>query len=157
RVRLLIQHHKTVVALAKSASYADQALTEYFTLAERDIVTVVLLYLVNAAVLKANGERFLADVQSLDTFFEEASRIFSEFRGLPNLDQSRELINTYFNQRKEELRAETRIHLLLQRSYAVGVGEAILEPVRRNFPNEWERLESHARDLSALQREIVLG
>ncbi|HEX7929174.1 MAG TPA: hypothetical protein VF678_16380, partial [bacterium] len=136
---------------------ADQALTEYFTLAERDIVTVVLLYLVNAAVLKANGERFAADVQSLDSFFEEAGRIFAEFRGLPTQAQSRELINTYFNQRKEELREETRIHLLLQRSYAVGVGEAILEPVRKGFPREWERLEPRAKELSAMQREIVLG
>jgi UTP:GlnB (protein PII) uridylyltransferase len=157
RVRLLIEHHKTVIGLAKSPSYADQALTEYFTLAERDIVTVVLLYLVNSAVLKAKGEGFRADVQSLESFFEEAGRIFAEFRGLPTQAQSRELINTYFNQRKEELREETRIHLLLQRSYAVGVGEAILEPVRRGFPKEWERLEPRAKELTALQREIVLG
>jgi UTP:GlnB (protein PII) uridylyltransferase len=157
RVRLLVEHHKTVVALAKSASYADQALTEYFTLAERDIIAVVLLYLVNAAVLRANGERFQADVQSLDSFFEEAARIFAEFRGLPSQDESRALINAYFNQRKEELRAETRIHLLLQRSQAVGVAGAILEPVQRDFPKDWERLEPKARELTALQREIVLG
>ncbi len=157
RVRLLIEHHKSVVALAKSASYADQALSEYFTIAERDIVTVVLLYLVNASVLKANGERFHADVQSLDSFFEEAGRIFSEFRGLPNRDQSRELINAYFNQRKDELKAETRIHLLLQRSYAVGVSEAMLDPLRAAHPKDWERLEPKAKELAALQREIVLG
>jgi UTP:GlnB (protein PII) uridylyltransferase len=157
RVRLLVEHHKAVVALAKSASYADQALAEYFELADRDIVNVVLLYLVNVAVLRATGERFQADLRSLADFFEEASRIFAELRGLPSRDRSRALINTYLGQRKEEVKAETRVHLLLQRSYAQGVAGAMLEPLTKAQPEEAARLRPRLEELAALQREILLG
>ncbi|HUJ77158.1 MAG TPA: hypothetical protein VL359_19990, partial [bacterium] len=52
-VRLLIEHHRSVLALCKTSSYMDQALAQYFEIAGRDIVHVVLLYLINMAVLQA--------------------------------------------------------------------------------------------------------
>ena len=157
RVRLLIEHCKTVSQLGKASSFLDQGLVQYFEIADRNIVNVVLLYLANLAVLKAGGERFDSDAHILERLFDEASRIFAELRGIPSRDRSLELINVYFTQKKDEQMAETRIHLLLQKSFAQGLREALFEPLRRAAPAEWERLQPGAAGLAALQREIVLG
>lgn len=156
-VRLLVQHHRSLAGLAKTAAYGDQALAQYFEIADRKIVNVVLLYLINEAVLKAAGGRFEGDTLAVRRLFDEASRILAELRGFPTKDQSLELINIYFDEKKAELLAETRLYLLLLRSHAVGVREAVLEPLERLNAKEFQKLSARAPDLNSLHKEIVLG
>jgi len=157
QVRLLIEHHATLVALGKTASYMDQALAQYFEVADRTIVNVVLLFLVNEAVVQAAAKRVEGDVRAVRRLFDEASRILAELRGFPNRDQSLELINIYFDQKKAELLAETRLYLLLLRSNAVGVREAILRPVETLNARESQRLGARKDELTGLHKEMVLG
>jgi hypothetical protein len=157
QVRLLIEHHRTLVTLGKTASYMDQALAQYFEIADRKIGNVVLLFLVNEAVVQAAGGRFEGDMMAVRRLFEEAGRILAELRGFPTRDQSLELINIYFDQKKAELLAETRLYLLLLRSHAVGVREAILRPLEALHARESQRLAARAEELSGLHKELVLG
>ena len=55
KVRLLISHHRSLAALSRMATYMDQALAQYFEIAGRDMVNATLLFLVNLAVLQAQG------------------------------------------------------------------------------------------------------
>lgn len=156
-VRLLVQHHRSLVALAKTAAYGDQALAQAFEIADRRMVNVALLYLINEAVLRAAGGRFESDAQAVRRLFEQASQILAELRGFPSRDQSLELINFYFDQRKAELLEETRLYLLLLRSHALGVQEAVLRPLERINPKEFAKLSARANEVASLHREIVLG
>ncbi len=157
RVRLLVEHHATLAALGKTTSYMDQALAQYFEIADRQIVNVVLLFLVNEAVLQAGGGRFEGDTLAVRRLFEEAGHILAELRGFPTKDQSLEAINVYFDEKKAELLAETRLYLLLLRSHAVGVREAVLIPLERLNAKEFQRLSAKGAELGVLHKEIVLG
>jgi len=157
RVRLLVEHHATLAALGKTTAYIDQALAQYFEIADRQIVNVVLLYLVNEAVLRAGGGRFEGDTLAVRRLFDEAGHILAELQGFPTKDLSLEAINVYFDEKKAELLAETRLCLLLLHSHAVGVRAAVLNPLERINPREFQRLSAKSAELSALHKEIVLG
>lgn len=157
RVRLLIEHHATVAALARTATYMDQALARYFEIAGRDLANVTLLYLVNLAVLQAQGEATEVDVASLRAMFHEANEMLGEMRGFPMEERSLELINVYFDRKKQDLVTDTRLHLLLQRVIAHGLHPAVLEPLRHGDPDVRARVQAAAERLDGLQREIVLG
>ncbi len=156
-VRLLIEHHATVAALARTATYMDQALARYFEIAGRDLVNVILLYLLNLAVLQAYGESADVDVASVRTLFGEANALLGEMRGFPVQERSLEVINLYFDRKKDELFADTRLHLLLQSAIARGLKAAVFEPLQRSGHPAWARVQKGAPELEALQREIVLG
>ncbi|HKJ00016.1 MAG TPA: hypothetical protein VKB51_16180 [bacterium] len=156
-VRLLIEHHATVAALARSSTYMDQALAQYFEIAGRDLVNVTLLYLVNLAVLQAHGGEDAADVAALRHLFTEANAILGEMRGFPVQERSLEVINLYFDRKKEELIADTRLYLLLQTAIARGLKAAVYEPLQRAQHPAWERVQRATTELAALYREIKLG
>ncbi|HEX9843303.1 MAG TPA: hypothetical protein VGC20_11165 [bacterium] len=156
-VRLLIEHHASVAGLARTATYRDQALAQYFEIAGRSLVNVTLLYLVNLAVLQAYGEGAEVDVASLRAMFRETNEMLGEMRGFPVQERSLELINVYFDRKKRELIADTRLHLLLKQAVAQGLKAAVFEPLQRAGHPAWERVQRAASDLDALQREIVLG
>lgn len=157
KVRLLIEHSRSLVVLSRTATYIDQAIARYFEMAERDIVNVVLLFLVNQAVLQASGFESDAEVVNLQRIFYEANQILAEIRGFPRADQSLELINLYLDHKKKDLITETRIYLLLQKTLAHGIRPTVFDPLQEAFPLEWERMEPAAKDLEIMQREIVLG
>ncbi|HUJ74169.1 MAG TPA: hypothetical protein VL359_04890, partial [bacterium] len=100
---------------------------------------------------------FEGDVLSLRRFFDEASRILAEMQGFPTRERSLELINVYFDQKKQELEAQTRVHLLLVKSHALGIREALLQPLERLSPREWGRLQPHLEELTELHKHIMLG
>jgi hypothetical protein len=157
QVRLLIEHHRTLATLGKTASYMDQALAQYFEIADRKIDNVVLLFLANEAIVQAAGGRAEGDTMAVRRLFDEASRILAELRGFPTRDQSLELINVYFDQKKAELLADTRLYLLLLRGNAIGVREAILGPLEALSGKESQRLSSRSEELNGLNKELVLG
>jgi UTP:GlnB (protein PII) uridylyltransferase len=156
-VRLLVGHHGALAALSRTATYMDQALAQYFEIAERTVANVTLLYLASLAVLRAKGAGGEADAASLRRLFDEATQMLGEMRGFPIQERSLELINLYFDRKKRDLLAETRLHLLYEQCVAQGVSAAVLEPLRVLAGEGWERIAPLAAELETLQREIVLG
>ena len=157
RVRLLISHHRSLAALSRTATYMDQALAQYYEIAQRNLVNAVLLYLVNLGVIQARGGDVDSDVASLKALFDEANLILGEMQGFPVKDRSLELINVYFDRKKSELLADTRLHLLYQDSVNLGLQSAVFEPVARLHPGTWDKLKSETAALERKHREILLG
>ncbi|MEE8395954.1 MAG: hypothetical protein V3S29_07865 [bacterium] len=156
-VRLLIQHHRTVASLNRTATYHDQALVQVFEAAQRDTVNVVLLFLVNISILRADGERSEEDLADLYRFFDQTSTILAELPGVPDAPRSLELINFYLDRKKTELQAETRLHLLLRRALAVGWEASLYGPLATLAPQELERMGSAREKLEGQLRQLVLG
>ncbi|MCZ6472703.1 MAG: hypothetical protein O6934_04620 [SAR324 cluster bacterium] len=155
QVRLLVEHHDTMVRLSRTATYLDHALVQFFEVAGREIANVTLLFLVNRAVLMASGFQW-GEVANLNRLFEEISKILAAARGVPERSRSLEIINAYLYQKKEELQSETRIFQLLQRSFAVGMDEAVYAPLRKASVEEWRRLKGQASELDGIHKNLVL-
>ncbi|MCH7477419.1 MAG: hypothetical protein IIA14_04885, partial [SAR324 cluster bacterium] len=156
-VRLLIEHHQTIVRLSRTATYFDQGVVEYFEIAGRATVNVILLFLVNLSIAQAKGGSGEADAARLLTYFDEISSILAEFRGVPDKASSLERINLYLDEKKEERLAEARFLLLLNKSYGQGMETALYRPLAEISPPEWERMAPKTGEISALQRQILLG
>ena len=156
KVRLLIQHHSTMVGLSRTAAYFDQALVQYFEAAGREMVNVILIFLVNRAILMASGFRW-GEVENLNRFFEETSKILAASRGVPDASTSLAVINSYLYEKKEELKADTKLYQVLHRSFAVGMDEAVFRPLAKINREEWQRLKPDSERLEDLHRGLVLG
>ncbi len=157
RVRLLIANHASVIALSRMATYMDQALAQFFEIADRSLVNVTLLYLVNHAVLAAQGEATESEVGSLRALFAETTEMLDEMRGFPVQERSLELINVYFDRKKRDLSADTRVWLLVYDALARGLEDAVFAPLRAHDAQAAQRVEEVAEELEALWREVVLG
>jgi hypothetical protein len=158
RVQLLIQQQRTLVVLGRTSTYIDQALAEYFELANRQLINMILLFTVNMAVVRAVGDTAEHDVVTLQLFFDEASRIVGEARTMPGGAESLDaVINLYFDQKKETLKVRTRLNLLLHQSLTVGLDAAVFAPLAELSGREAERLRARRDELMNLHREIVLG
>jgi hypothetical protein len=156
-VRLLVQHQQALVRLTRTAPYIDQALAEYFELAERDVVKAILLFLVNLAILEARDETPGPEAEHLLRFFDEAMKILAELRAIPTTDRSLELINVYLDNKKRETEADTRLHVLLNRSLAQGLDAAVYLPLQRLGGPDWKRLARETPKLDSLHQQIILG
>ena len=53
-VSLLIVHHSTLVQLSKTSAYFDQALQNYFEIADRNLINIILIYLCNIFLIFNN-------------------------------------------------------------------------------------------------------
>jgi len=154
-VRRLVEHHRTIISLSRNANYADQAMTEYFEASDRDVVHMVLLYVVNAAVLDAARDN--TELESIRRFFGEAAQILSSVRGVLKKDEAIDLINTYFDEKRADLKDDTRTELLYRKVLVQGLEAAVLHPIEREHPDLWARLEPKRRELEGQYRAVVLG
>lgn len=157
KVRLMIEHHGTLIALSRTATYMDQALAQLFEIAERDLTRVVLVYLANMGALHTRGDDTRGDGVRLRQFFAEALELMGEMRGFPLKERSLELINVYFDRKKVDLIQDTRLHRLYQRVLYGGVEASIAAPVREWNQEAFAQLEHVLPEYERLQREIVLG
>lgn len=156
-VRLMIQHHKTVMELARTAAYMDQALVRFFDIAGRQTVNVILLFLANLAALQARGGEVEGDIVTMFQFFEEGSRILAELQGIPDREYSLEVINVYLEQKKKELEGRTHLQLLTNKGLSQGLKKALYDPVSKDFPETWVKLAPMVNELNYLERRILLG
>lgn len=161
KVRLLISHHRTLAELSRMATYMDQAMAQYYEVANHTLSNVVLLFLTNLAVIRAKEEEGPAEGEggaaSLRALFDEANQIVGEMRGFPLKEQSLEMINVYFDKKKYELIEQTRLHLLFQEIMAHGLAKAVSEPLRDIDEAVWRQVEEEAGRLDRLHKEIALG
>ncbi|MDH4224175.1 MAG: hypothetical protein OEW12_00840 [Deltaproteobacteria bacterium] len=156
-VRNMIQHQSSLLALSKTSTYFDHALTDYFELSGRKIENMLLLFLVNYSILLADGEVQKDNQPPLRNLFEEATRILAELRGLPVEGKSREYINTYLMRKKQELEADTRYCLLLHKSLAQGLDASVFSPLKQVNPAESKRMEGRVGDMETWLRALLRG
>ncbi|MDH4246506.1 MAG: hypothetical protein OEW39_01665, partial [Deltaproteobacteria bacterium] len=159
RVRLLIEHGHTLSGISRVSTYFDQALSRYFELAERRTENVTLLYLVNRAILQAGSPENETELSSLQRLFTEAVQILAEMRGIPRKERSLELINVYMDHKKEDLLADTRLHLVMRKILSLGVRAAVITPLTREsaLNPQASALTASLPELEALHRALTLG
>ena len=156
-VSLLIFHHMTFVELSKTSTYFDQALQRSFEMADRDLIRMILLFLVNISDYSAVSEITAKDTKNLRTFFDEAYHAYIEIRMSTDTKNPIELINIYLDNQKQSLESATRINLLIHRNLNEGLTQSLLEPLARINSREYERLQTVKGDLEQYWRYLKMG
>lgn len=156
-VNLLVAHHMTVVALSKTAAYFDQALLQFFEVAERDMVKGILLFLVNIADYSAVSDLTATDTKQLRTFFDETYRLFSEMRFVSDNQNPIVVINTYLDKKKRDLEFDTRIDLLINSSLQKDLNDVLYEPLKQINKQEYDRLVQARVEIHKYWRYLKMG
>ncbi|MBI3993302.1 MAG: hypothetical protein HY342_08505, partial [Candidatus Lambdaproteobacteria bacterium] len=156
-VRLLVEHCRTLSDLSRTATYSDQALARYFEVADRNVINVILLYLVNLGIVQALTPVNEHQVAMLRNFFREAEQILSAMRGVFDEERALTLINSYFDQKKNDLIEDTRAYLLYQKTLTLGMSAAVFDPIATRHPADWPKVSRFQDELNQLYRNIVLN
>ncbi|NBV43993.1 MAG: HD domain-containing protein, partial [Firmicutes bacterium] len=127
-ISLMIAHHMTVVRLSKTSAYFDQAIQQFFEIANRDLVNVILLFLVNISDYRSVSDVTAKDTRTLRTFFEETYRVYAEMRSSGQLNDAMDAINSYLDRKKQDLEFDTRINLLIQQGLQNSIEDALYTP-----------------------------
>ena len=156
-VSLLIFHHMTFVELSKTSTYFDQALQRSFEMADRDLIRMILLFLINISDYSAVSESTAKDTKNLRTFFNEAYHAYIEIRMSSETKNPIELINIYLDNQKKSLESATRINMLIHRSLNEGLNQALIEPLSKINSREYERLQVVKKDWELYWRYLKMG
>ncbi len=156
-VSLLIFHHMTFGELSKTSTYFDQALQRSFEIADRDLIRMILLFLINISDYSAVSETTANDTKNLRTFFDEAYHAYIEIRMSTDMKNPIELINIYLDNQKQSLESSTRINLLIHRSLNEGLAKTLWEPLSSSNSREYERLRTVKGDLENYWRYLKMG
>ena len=156
-VSLMIAHHMTVVQLSKTSAYFDQAIQQFFEIANRDLVNVILLFLVNISDYRSVSDVTAKDTRTLRTFFEETYRVYAEMRSSGQLNDAMDAINSYLDRKKQDLEFDTRINLLIQQGLQNSIEDALYAPVAQIQPQEYERLQKGHEELEQHWRLLKMG
>ncbi len=156
-VSLLIFHHMTIVELSRTSTYLDQALQRFFEVADRDLIRMILLFLINISDYSAVSETTAKDTKKLRNFFENTYRAYVEIRMSTDIENPIELINIYLDNQKKELESATRINLLIHHSLNEGMLTAIYEPLSQINPQEYTRLWQVKEELEQYWKFLKMG
>ncbi|MGA0391361.1 MAG: protein-PII uridylyltransferase, partial [bacterium] len=156
-ISLMIAHHMTVVRLSKTSAYFDQAIQQFFEIANRDLVNVILLFLVNISDYRSVSDVTAKDTRTLRTFFEETYRVYAEMRSSGQLNDAMDAINSYLDRKKQDLEFDTRINLLIQQGLQNSIEDALYTPVAKIQPQEYERLQKGHEELEQHWRLLKMG
>ena len=156
-ISLMIAHHMTVVRLSKTSAYFDQAIQQFFEIANRDLVNVILLFLVNISDYRSVSDVTAKDTRTLRTFFEETYRVYAEMRSSGQLNDAMDAINSYLDRKKQDLEFDTRVNLLIQQGLQNSIEDALYTPVAKIQPQEYERLQKGHEELEQHWRLLKMG
>ena len=156
-ISLMIAHHMTVVGLSKTSAYFDQAIQQFFEIANRDLVNVILLFLVNISDYRSVSDVTAKDTRTLRTFFEETYRVYAEMRSSGQLNDAMDAINSYLDRKKQDLEFDTRVNLLIQQGLQNSIEDALYTPVAKIQPQEYERLQKGHEELEQHWRLLKMG
>ena len=156
-VSLLIVHHSTLVQLSKTSAYFDQALQNFFEIADRNLINIILIYLCNISDFSSVNDTNIHSTRGLRSFFDETYRVFAEMRSSKIQDDSMDFINTYLDVKKNDLESDTRIYLLINRSLNENLESVLFKPLKKINPEEMKLLEKSEDDLQILWRDLKLG
>lgn len=146
-IRLLIEHHQSVVRFSRLSTYLDQGILKFFGLAQRDPIKVLLLYLVNISDYKSVNSEMRHRAGHLERFFEKTISILSTFKGEQSSGSMHDIINTYLNRMVTEVRTSVLLKLLLNQCCNQSLEDTILIPLRRLSVQAAREVETHQEEL----------
>ena len=153
-IRLLVQHHQSMVRFSKLSTHLDLGLLKFFELAQRDPRKLILLYLVNISDFKSVSEQMADKAGHLDEFFQRVLSILEVIRHGANLTQT---INEFLDQKVEEQKEAVIRDLLLHQACNRSLDEVLLEPLRLAAPKISEQLLKNRSELSSAVHYLALG
>ena len=156
-VSLLIVHHSTLVQLSKTSAYFDQALQNFFEIADRNLINIILIYLCNISDFSTVNDSNIHSTRGLRSFFDETYRVFAEMRSSKIQGDPMDFINTYLDVKKNDLESDTRIDLLINRSLSENLESVLFTPLKKINPEEMKLLEKSEDELQILWRDLKLG
>ena len=156
-VNLMIYHHTSITRLSKTATYFDQALLRFFEIADRNLINMILLFLINICDYQAVSETCEKDTKGLRELFDEMYRIFAEARFKDQVRNPERFIQLYLLQKKEDIRSQTRINLLIDQSLQTDITQAIMEPLAQIADSPLTQLQSIETELTQYWRYLKMG
>ncbi|MBG55558.1 MAG: protein-PII uridylyltransferase [Deltaproteobacteria bacterium] len=156
-VSLLIVHHSTLVQLSKTSAYFDQALQNFFEIADRNLINIILIYLCNISDFIAVNDTNIHSTRGLRSFFDETYRVFAEMRSSKVQEDSMDFINAYLDVKKNDLESDTRIYLLINRSLNENLESVLFKPLKKINAEEMQLLKKSEDELKVLWRDLKLG
>ncbi|MBF0351058.1 MAG: protein-PII uridylyltransferase [SAR324 cluster bacterium] len=155
-ITLMIAHHMTVVRLSKTTAYYDQALQRFFEVANRDLIQVILLFLVNISDYSSVSDTTAKDTKSLRNFFEEMYRVYSEMKA-GGMDDPMVSILLYLRNKKQDLETDTRIDLLINASLQNDLKVTLFQPLANVNSREFQKLQRVENDLHSMWKYLKIG
>lgn len=146
-IRLLIEHHQSVVRFSRLSTYLDLGILKFFELAQRDPVKVLLLYLINICDYKSVNSEMKHRTAHLEQFFEKTISILSEFKSGQQKGSMNEVINNYLNRMVSEVRTSVLLKLLLNQCCNRSLEDIILSPLRKLSVEAEQEVEKHRKEL----------
>jgi len=138
-IRLLIEHHQSVVKYSRLSTYPEIGINKYLDLAERDPRKVLLLFLINISDYKSVNQAFRQKTAAIIRIFEKTMEIFQQLKINDTDNTVTTLVNTFLNKKIIKTKNQVGITSLLQKCIAQNVKKVFLEPI-----NIFSNLESKA-------------
>ncbi len=156
-VNSLIYHHMTIVQLSKAPTYLDQAMLRFFEVAERDLIQMILLFLINISDYTAVSDVTAKEKRNLRRFFDQTYQAYLEIRISTDISNPIELINIYLNKKKKEQEAATRIDILIRNSLYNDLTTTLFNPLEELNPKEHDQLIGVKGDLEQYWKYLKMG
>ncbi|MDT8445327.1 MAG: hypothetical protein RRB13_00355 [bacterium] len=156
-IRLLVQHHQSMVRYSKLSTHMDLGILKFFELAQRDPKRLILLYMINISDFKSVNARMHEKAGHLEDFFERTLAILEEFRRRGHEKTLTQTINHFLDAKVEEQKDAVVLDLLLRQSCNRSLDEVITEPLKALSTGEAEALDKYRRELSSSAHYIHLG
>ncbi|MBF0287280.1 MAG: protein-PII uridylyltransferase [SAR324 cluster bacterium] len=156
-VNSLIYHHMTIVQLSKAPTYLDQAMLRFFEVADRDLIQMILLFLINISDYTAVSEVTSKERKILRNFFDQTYQAYLEIRISTDISNPIELINLYLHKKKKEQEAATRIDILIRNSLYTDLTTALFRPLSDLNPKEHEQLQTVKDELEQYWKYLKMG
>lgn len=157
QIRLLIQHHQSMVRFAKLSTHMDLGILKFFELAQRDPRRLILLYLVNLSDFKSVNDKMAEKAGFLEDFFERTLSILEEFRRRGNQRSLTQITNDFLDRKVEEQKELVVLDLLLRQCCHKSLDEVVLTPLASLAPKAAEGLGKNRKELGSSIHYLNLG
>ena len=87
---------------SKTSAYFDQALQNFFEIADRNLINIILIYLCNISDFSSVNDTNIHSTRGLRSFFDETYRVFAEMRSSKIQGDPMDFINTYLDVKKND-------------------------------------------------------
>lgn len=149
-IRLLVEHHQSVVKFSRLSTYTEIGINKYLELAERDPRRVLLLYLINVSDYKSVNRMFRQKAANIDNIFQETMEIFHQLKNRATGKTVTNLVNSFLDGKVIEAKNQVAIISLLQRCIAENIKSVFLEPLFGISKQEYNAVSKNTDRLNNL-------
>jgi HD-GYP domain-containing protein (c-di-GMP phosphodiesterase class II) len=149
-IRLLVEHHQSVVKFSRLSTYTEIGINKYLELAERDPRRVLLLYLINVSDYKSVNRMFRQKTASIDSIFQETMEIFHQLKNHGTDKTITKIVNGFLDKKIIEAKNQVAIMSLLQRCITEDVENVFLKPLSAISKQEYKAIHDNTERLNHL-------